>query len=92
MTAKKQPKARAKLLYADPHDEIVGWQIFKDELPAMVERMAKASFDLTPSVQEPGWEQCDEVEKDIYRHHVIVMLASIGIRVPKRALQRGEAK
>ena len=76
MSAKQQPKARAKAPKAALAGSHFGryWQINVEDVPAMVERMAKA---LERHQDAPTWQQ---MARETFK--------AIGIRVPRRALQR----
>jgi len=100
VSAKKQPPARAKPLtvrwngwgsiLSQIVDEGEYYLVPADQLPAMVDRMAKASANMG---RHKGWFREQPISiQEIYRARAIVSLRSIGIRVPRRALQRGEGK
>ena len=94
MTAKKQPKARAKwkaysIVNRVGDLEVLAYEIIPDQLPAMVERMARELYYAEGGLM-PLWRDADSLNRAVYREKAERALKAIGIRVPKRALQRGE--
>ena len=87
MSAKQQPKARAKAPKAALAGSHFGryWQINVEDVPAMVERMAKALYY---NQWRRRWSTLTDSTQEGFRAQVRVQLLAIGIRVPRRALQR----